>query len=206
MIPPFALITEKILSVFEQVILVAGKYLDLRWVIGSLNLSMVILMILLLFLAGWFVEKIGSLNLSMVILMILLLFLAGWFVEKNSHSKKWMIVLVSTFVLLEIVRGAKPTSKVTFLDVGQGDSTIIQSPYQRCTIVVDTGGKVSFIGEKTSIFNQTLEPYLLGEGIRAIDYLILSHGDVDHIGEATSLMETFNVKHLVVPKYSESEC
>ena len=48
-IPPFALITEKILSVFEQVILVAGKYLDLRWVIGSLNLSMVILIILLLF-------------------------------------------------------------------------------------------------------------------------------------------------------------
>ena len=179
-IPPFALITEKILSVFEQVILVAGKYLDLRWVIGSLNLSM-------------------------VILIILLLFLAGWLVEKNSHSKKWMIVLVSTFVLLEIVRGAKPTSKVTFLDVGQGDSTIIQSPYQRCTIVVDTGGKVSFIGEKTSIFNQTLEPYLLGEGIRTIDYLILSHGDFDHIGEAIPLMETFNVKHLVVPKHSESE-
>ena len=46
---------------------------------------------------------------------------------------------------------------------------------------------------------------MLGEGIRAIDYLILSHGDVDHIGEATSLMETFNVKHLVVSKYSESE-
>ena len=46
---------------------------------------------------------------------------------------------------------------------------------------------------------------MLGEGIRTIDYLILSHGDFDHIGEAIPLMETINVKHLVVPKYSESE-
>ncbi len=180
LIQPFALITEKILSVFEKVILVAGKYLNLRWIIGSLNLSM-------------------------VILIILLLFLAGWLFEINSQSKKWMIILVSTFLLLEIVRGVQPTSKVTFLDVGQGDSTIIQSPYQRCTIVVDTGGKVSFTGETTSIFNQTLEPYLLGEGVRNVDYLILSHGDFDHIGEANILMETFNVKHLVVSKYSESD-
>ena len=80
---------------------------------------------------------IGSLNLSVVILIILLLFLAGWLFEKNSQSKKWRIILVSIFVLLEIVRGVQPTSKVTFLDVGQGDSTIIQSPYQQCTIVVE---------------------------------------------------------------------
>lgn len=179
-IPPLAIISEHVLYLFEQVILLAGQYLNLPWIIGTLSITC-------------------------IVLIVCLLLLVGWSFEKNSHLKRWFVILVGIFIFLESVRGFKPSSKVTFLDVGQGDSTVIQSPYQKCTIVVDTGGKVSFTGETTSIFEQTLKPYLLGEGVRTVDYLILSQGDFDHIGEAKALMQTFNVKQLVVPSYSDSE-
>ncbi|MDE5977264.1 MAG: DNA internalization-related competence protein ComEC/Rec2 [Turicibacter sp.] len=178
--PPLALVTEEVLVLFEKIILGMGRLLHVRWVVGSISITM-------------------------VIMIIVLLGVVGWLLEKNRRSKKWLIIGLSIVLFLEFIRMFQPASQITFLDVGQGDSTIIQSPYQECVTVVDTGGNVSFTDERTSIFSQTLEPYLLGEGVRKIDYLILSHGDFDHIGEATQLLEAFDVKHLVISKESESQ-
>ncbi|MBQ1787083.1 MAG: DNA internalization-related competence protein ComEC/Rec2, partial [Turicibacter sp.] len=180
LIPSLATINEPLIYLFERLVLLVGEYLNFPWVIGALSVTSVS------FIIG-------------------LLLLVGWGVERKFRAKGWKVILITIILLLEITQKFQPTSKVTFLDVGQGDSTVIQSPYQQCNIVVDTGGKVSFTGESTSIFNQTLKPYLLGEGIRQIDFLILSHGDYDHIGEANELLKTFNVKHLVIPNDSTSE-
>ena len=180
LIPNLAMITEPLIYLFEQLVLLTGEYLNFPWVIGALSITSVT------FIIG-------------------LLLLVGWGVERKFRSKGWKVILIIIILLLEITQKFKPTSKVTFLDVGQGDSTVIQSPYQQCNIVVDTGGKVSFTGQSTSIFDQTLKPYLLGEGVRQIDFLILSHGDYDHIGEANQLLKTFDVKHLVIPNDSTSE-
>ncbi|MDO5794723.1 MAG: ComEC/Rec2 family competence protein [Turicibacter sp.] len=163
-IPLLSSITESILCGFEQLIQVMSEYLQLPWIIGSLSLTV-------------------------ICFIILLLFLAGWLAEQQLHLKVWLIPLVAIVSLVEIIRLHQDSSKVTFLDVGQGDSAVIQSPHQRCTTVVDTGGKITFGNETSSIFDQTLKPYLLGEGIRSIDYLILSHGDYDHIGEALPLIQ-----------------
>jgi competence protein ComEC len=62
---------------------------------------------------------------------------------------------------------------ISFIDVGQGDSMLIQTP-SRKTILVDGGGSEtgSFdVGEKTLI------PYLLDKGIMKIDYMMFSHFD-----------------------------
>ena len=179
-IPALSSVTEPILYGFEQLIQLMSQYLQLPWIIGSLSLTV-------------------------VCLMSLLLFLAGWLVERQFHLKVWCIPFLAIVMLMEIIRSCQDSGKVTFLDVGQGDSAVIQSPHQRCTTVIDTGGKVGFGNKTSSIFDQTLKPYLLGEGIRSIDYLILSHGDYDHIGEALSLIQSFFVKNLVIPNDSSSE-
>lgn len=62
---------------------------------------------------------------------------------------------------------------ISFIDVGQGDSMLIQTPSQK-TILIDGGGSEtgSFnVGEKTLI------PYLLDQGIMKIDYMMFSHFD-----------------------------
>ncbi len=179
-IPPLAMLSEGLLAVFEQLVLVSEQILNVRWMTGRLSLTIVVCVIGGLLLVGWLLER-----------------------PKGRHQA--LLVLIVIGVSLESVRFFNHPSQVTFLDVGQGDSTIIQSPYQSCTTVIDTGGKISFTGEKQPLFERTLEPYLLGEGVREIDYLILTHGDFDHVGEAISLLHQFKVKRLVVPKGSTSD-
>ena len=59
--------------------------------------------------------------------------------------------------------------KIHFIDVGQGDSTLIISP-QGKTILIDGGEE-----------NETLLSYLLDRKISKINYVIISHFDTDHV-------------------------
>ena len=139
-----------------------------------------------------------------VVLLLLALLLASCYLYEKHQKLLIRLALIGLYVLvLEVNRIWIPYSTVTFLDVGQGDAAIIRSPFQSCTIVIDTGGDVSRIrSDNPSIFSNTLEPYLLGNGIRNIDFLILTHDHYDHIAEAIPLMNRFNVRNLII---SEAE-
>ena len=141
----------------------------------------------------------GSTPLLIVILLMALLLASCYFYEK--YKKLWIrLALIGLYMLiLGANRIWSPYTTITFLDVGQGDATIIRSPYQRCTIVIDTGGDMNRIhSDNPSIFTNTLEPYLLGAGVRNIDFLILTHEHYDHIAEAIPLMNRFNVRNLIL--------
>ncbi len=93
---------------------------------------------------------------------------------------------------------------ITFIDVGQGDSTLINMPYYNGNILIDTGGIINYNKEKWqqrkktySIAISTIIPYLKSLGIRKIDYLLLTHGDNDHIGEAINLINNFPISHII---------
>lgn len=73
---------------------------------------------------------------------------------------------------------------ITYLDVGQGDSAVIELPDNR-TMVIDTGRK----GFQTAEF-------LRYRGIRDIDAIILSHSSSDHTGGLWHLMKNFKIKDI----------
>ena len=77
-------------------------------------------------------------------------------------------------------------------DVGQGDSIIIHS--NNCTILLDTGTSND---NNYSLSANTTIPTLKKLGIKKIDYLLLSHGDKDHMGEAINLVENFKVEKVI---------
>lgn len=98
--------------------------------------------------------------------------------------------------------GDRPLT-VTFLDVGQGDAVVVETP-QRQTIVYDAGPKALFgtggWRERRNPFDvgkQVVIPYLRHRGIRTIDYLVMSHGDADHIGGMQAIVEAVPVRHFV---------
>ena len=76
---------------------------------------------------------------------------------------------------------------VTF-DVGQGDSSLIIFPNNKGNILIDTS---------SNKLNSEIIPALKSRGLNSIDYLILSHGDYDHMGEAINLVETFKVEKVI---------
>ena len=105
---------------------------------------------------------------------IIILFLLLLFININS---RFMIV----------------SPKITYLDVGQGDSNILIMPKGK-TIVIDTGGNIM---SRDYISKNTIIPYLNSNGISQIEVLVLTHGDFDHMGEAINLVNNFKVEKVV---------
>jgi len=84
--------------------------------------------------------------------------------------------------------------EVIMIDIGQGDSTFIKYPYNQGNILIDTGGLTNSSYNIT--INKTI-PYLKSNGITKLNYLILTHGDYDHMGEAINLVNNFKVEKVI---------
>jgi competence protein ComEC len=84
--------------------------------------------------------------------------------------------------------------RVTFLDVGQGDSTVIESPSGK-VIVIDAGNILDDGIDDQG--RRVVAPYLRSRGINKIDLLVLTHPDADHIGGAETLLQEFAVDNLL---------
>jgi len=78
---------------------------------------------------------------------------------------------------------------VTFLDVGQGDAAVIESPGGR-VVLIDTGG-ISSAGAQDE-GRLVVEPFLRREGVNHIDAMLLTHPHADHIGGADTLINDFS--------------
>src|SRR5207248_4765667 len=82
---------------------------------------------------------------------------------------------------------------VSFLDVGQGDSAFVRLPHG-ATLLVDAGG---LAGASTfDIGDRVVAPVLRAAGVRRLDYLVLTHGDPDHIGGAPAVLDEFRPRHI----------
>jgi competence protein ComEC len=79
---------------------------------------------------------------------------------------------------------ARGMLSVTWTDVGQGDSELIQFPTGEAWIV-DAGGTISV---RFDIARRVVEPALWARGVRRLDRLVVTHGDNDHAGGAPSLV------------------
>ena len=77
--------------------------------------------------------------------------------------------------------------EVTFVDVGQGDCTLIRTPDGK-TILIDGGGK-----EGRNVGEDTVLPFLLKNGISSLDLVIMSHCHYDHIGGLLPVLEQLPV-------------
>ena len=93
---------------------------------------------------------------------------------------------------------------VTFLDIGQGDAIFIKMPHNQGNILIDTGGRITYSKEKWqerksnySISLSTIIPYLKSLGINKLSYLVLTHGDYDHMGETINLINNFKVENVI---------
>lgn len=99
------------------------------------------------------------------------------------HNKEKIIqCAVYSSIMFSIIFGifihnSKKNLKIYFIDVGQGDSTLIITPSNK-KILIDGGG--SELGSY-NVGEKTLLPYLLDRRITTLDYIMISHFDTDHV-------------------------
>ncbi len=77
---------------------------------------------------------------------------------------------------------------VHFIDVGQGDSILIQSAGH--SMLVDAGENDQ---------GETVVPYLQSQGVSSLDYVIGTHPHSDHVGGLDTVIESFDVKDVILP-------
>ena len=115
--------------------------------------------------------------------------------------KKFIIGLLLILLIIKILPFFNNDYLITFLDVGQGDSILMVTPHLKQVIMIDTGGKVKydndFVYYKKYLDISKSINYLKGLGITKINYLTITHGDYDHMGEAINLVENFKVENVI---------
>ena len=78
--------------------------------------------------------------------------------------------------------------RVAFLDVGQGDATVIELPDGQ-TILVDGG----VAHERWDMGRMVVGPYLWDQGIRRLDHVIATHPQLDHVGGLPWILNHFEI-------------
>ena len=136
-------------------------------------------------------------NLVLVTMFYICLFFIR-FPEKIKKVKRllpsMMIVIIILNLTFPILTSRKKDLSINFIDVGQGDSTLIR--VNNKNILIDGGG--SSYSSELDVGEMTLLPYLLDRGIISLDYVIVSHFDLDHYQGLMYVIENIKVKNVVI--------
>lgn len=119
-----------------------------------------------------------------------------------KFKKKICLYLIIVLLIFFKIRPYMDNNTyIYYLDVGQGDSILVVTQHLNKTILIDTGGIVSFNENyKSNIVKNKTIPFFRRIGINKVDYLFLTHGDYDHAGEANELLSNFCVKKVFINK------
>lgn len=140
-----------------------------------------------------------------VLLYYLLLF---YFSKKGNHNA--IILFIVFFIFYYFSPMIRFHSVITMIDVRQGDSILIELKNGK-NILIDTGGEPTFPKEgwripkkQYHLATDTIVPYLKSRGIRKLDALIITHGDIDHMGESIRLLEDMKVDKIILNSGSDN--
>ena len=167
-------------------------------------------------------EKINSWcqNITLGIIIIPYIYPIFWFIFYllflqflKSKKKKYMIYSLLFLTLVKIYPFLNSNAYVYFLDVGQGDSALFLTPFKKEAVLIDTGGKISYTKEewekrKNQVpLGKSIQTFINSLGIAKLDFLVLTHGDYDHMGEAKYLIENLKIERVLFNngKYNDLE-
>ena len=117
--------------------------------------------------------------------------------------KKLIYILLLFLLVIYIKPYFNKNTYVYYLDVSQGDSSLIITKNNK-TILIDTGGVINNKKEEWrkrnkdfNLMTSNIIPFFKSIGIKKIDYLIFTHGDSDHMGYSLDLINNFKVSEVI---------
>lgn len=146
----------------------------------------------------------GKPSIWLMVLAMLSVLVGFYFLEIKQY-KKLMAVLVIPAIAIHMSPMLFHDTKITFLNVGQGDSIVIELPFRQAVYVIDSGGLLRFeqeqwkqVDQPYKIGKQIVVPFLKGKGIRTIDTFIVTHADADHVEGAEEILQEIAMNEIHV--------
>lgn len=101
-------------------------------------------------------------------------------------KKKFIFCILLIFCLWPCLCFAEDLIKIHFIDAGEGDAILIQTPQDE-NILIDAGNVISGF---------RVEDYLRKNNVSTLDWLIFTHSGLDHIGGAFFILPMFAVNKI----------
>lgn len=157
----------------------------------------------------WTPGKLGPLEATLAVGGVLYFFIMY---EKGARLANCLPFVIVPALLIHLLPYTNTTLKVTYLDVGQGDSVVIELPFRKAVYIIDTGGTVLFgedswktPGQPFEVGRKVVVPFLKGQGITKVDKLILTHAHADHVEGADEILEEIRVNEIHITPGSDAE-
>lgn len=163
------------------------------------NYFQVIIYYFLIFILNYLYTVYSNKNLTTYHIRIKNLIALFKFKYRQNKKKVISLILIASIIVISI-NMFPGNLKIYFIDVGQGDSTLIITPHNK-KILVDGGGSLN---EQYDVGKNTLIPYLLDRNVSKIDYMIISHFDQDHVGGLITVLEEMTVNCVIISRQVEN--
>ena len=147
----------------------------------------------------------GGLSLAETgLLLLLVLLISGYFYLRQPYVRNTVMSMALVLLLIVLATPLFPRNLVvTVLDVGQGDSILIETP-GGLNYLVDGGG---YLFERSNrVSDQVLYPALYSKNIRELDAIFLTHNHVDHSqGVEELIFDGYPVKNLFMSAQTNND-
>lgn len=141
-------------------------------------------------------EKLSNIAASLTPMIIMkplnIALLVSYYIILLMVKKKKKQVLLIIAVLFVNSLSLSQVPRLTFIDVDQGDSILLEA--NKKVILIDTGGKYG----SYKMAQDRIIPYIKSLGYSKIDFLILTHGDYDHAKDAIYILDNFKVEQTII--------
>jgi competence protein ComEC len=134
----------------------------------------------------------------LTVLFYAALILALYLFRKRGSGRLYFTLLLlfaaNFLVWIEVSRMPPDSTTFTFFSTGRSDASLVEFT-DRSVMLIDGG--TSGQGKGPDIGKTVIEPYLIQQGIRKIDCVVITHPHEDHVGGLLSVIESFRTGAII---------
>ena len=142
-----------------------------------------------------------------------LLLMSGSLLYLYFFQKKPLLTLSSIITIYSYVIFLMPLlnnqARITVLYVGQGDAMLIQLPHSYDAWLIDTGGRMIWGDDENQVdakeAKKHLLPALKAAGVHRLKGVIITHPDIDHMGNLVGLALEMPIETLYINEYTAKD-
>lgn len=141
-------------------------------------------------------------NIWQIVLYYTIMVFIG-FVLRNKQKNKNLIISIVVLCLcftISLIKLPDQKLEIIVFDVGNADSFLIKTPNKKYIMIDTAHGLLPNSKNKFSQADAIMGKYLKDHGIKTFETLVLTHFDSDHSGGAVDIMQSVDVKKLVINK------